>query len=534
VQHADAGRAMPKRRREVLEKNYEVERIIAARGAGRARQYLVKWEGWSEAENTWEPRSNLHPSTVTAYEKDLARRKEAAEAREEGESGDEGDESEDEAEGEKDIEEVASVASRRRAKKARQEKVPRGRAPSWTMVKYFDDGRSEWVHTSGLRHVVGRKYAPPADETSVDEARRKIRIRHVLSQALREARHDAGDFEATRPAHLIDAAKLAELQPSMRDAALEAETRRLAEAEGLTLVPAATATGLKYVGFCPRASPCKPFGIAIYDYDKGKATSHGYYHTAWEAALVVARLLGAEGSAAAAAKSTAKMAGSRTRREEQEVGVAAAEPGCSEGAIRCPKCGKGFKNIAGQRSHLKVCGATAVARGNAQAEEQRRATAAAAAARARSPERWSRLLQWAHDGGQPQPTTDFRSTSSRHHRADRASGASPRRVHIHTCMLSLRSVGSARSCVPFLACGRAGCRPVGMQWPLLVAGQRRLSLAASDASPHRRCLSSRRWAAEWGDVRGHDRARTGAVRGHRVREHVRAARCRDEAADEAH
>jgi hypothetical protein len=34
---------------------YEVERIIEKRGA----KFLVKWKGYGESENTWEPRGNL-------------------------------------------------------------------------------------------------------------------------------------------------------------------------------------------------------------------------------------------------------------------------------------------------------------------------------------------------------------------------------------------------------------------------------------------------------------------------------------------
>src|SRR5260370_27043984 len=52
------------------EEEYEVERVINHRHAGRARtlQYLVKWIGDPEADNTWEPADQVHtPQLVNAY-----------------------------------------------------------------------------------------------------------------------------------------------------------------------------------------------------------------------------------------------------------------------------------------------------------------------------------------------------------------------------------------------------------------------------------------------------------------------------------
>ena len=61
----------------------------------------------------------------------------------------------------------------------------------------------------------------------------------------------------------------------------EAEARRLAAAEGLSLVPAATATG--YRGVYKINSRSKPFSAKV-SHD-GKQHSLGYYTTAAEAAL---------------------------------------------------------------------------------------------------------------------------------------------------------------------------------------------------------------------------------------------------------
>src|SRR5713226_5455177 len=52
------------------EKEYEVEWVINHRHAGRARtlQYLIKWKGYPEADNTWEPADQVHaPQIIKAY-----------------------------------------------------------------------------------------------------------------------------------------------------------------------------------------------------------------------------------------------------------------------------------------------------------------------------------------------------------------------------------------------------------------------------------------------------------------------------------
>jgi hypothetical protein len=50
---------------------YEVERILAARGAGARTQLLVKWLGYPEWEATWERASSVKataPEAVADYE----------------------------------------------------------------------------------------------------------------------------------------------------------------------------------------------------------------------------------------------------------------------------------------------------------------------------------------------------------------------------------------------------------------------------------------------------------------------------------
>src|SRR5579863_5556731 len=49
---------------------WEVERIVAMRlfGHNKKHQYCVRWKGYSEAHDTWEPVSNIHaPDLVAAF-----------------------------------------------------------------------------------------------------------------------------------------------------------------------------------------------------------------------------------------------------------------------------------------------------------------------------------------------------------------------------------------------------------------------------------------------------------------------------------
>ncbi len=52
------------------EEEYEVEKVINHRYTSRTRtlQYLVKWKGYPEADNTWEPADQVHaPKLTKAY-----------------------------------------------------------------------------------------------------------------------------------------------------------------------------------------------------------------------------------------------------------------------------------------------------------------------------------------------------------------------------------------------------------------------------------------------------------------------------------
>ena len=52
------------------EEEYKVEKVINHWHSGRARtlQYLIKWKGYPEADNTWEPADQVHaPHLIKAY-----------------------------------------------------------------------------------------------------------------------------------------------------------------------------------------------------------------------------------------------------------------------------------------------------------------------------------------------------------------------------------------------------------------------------------------------------------------------------------
>ena len=50
---------------ETVEEDYYVEKVLKHRDTDSGVEYLVKWEGFSHRENTWEPSS--HISNTNAY-----------------------------------------------------------------------------------------------------------------------------------------------------------------------------------------------------------------------------------------------------------------------------------------------------------------------------------------------------------------------------------------------------------------------------------------------------------------------------------
>src|SRR6266481_4538682 len=63
------------------EEEYEVERIVAHRQFGRLKrlQYLIKWKGYPESDNTWEPADQVHaPELIKHYQSAAAHQSSAA------------------------------------------------------------------------------------------------------------------------------------------------------------------------------------------------------------------------------------------------------------------------------------------------------------------------------------------------------------------------------------------------------------------------------------------------------------------------
>jgi len=51
------------------EEEYSVEKILDKRTKGGKVEYLIKWEGYPDSENTWEPQDNLDcPDIISAFE----------------------------------------------------------------------------------------------------------------------------------------------------------------------------------------------------------------------------------------------------------------------------------------------------------------------------------------------------------------------------------------------------------------------------------------------------------------------------------
>ena len=52
------------------EKEFIIEKLLEKRFIRRNTQYLVKWKGYGNEDNTWEPKSNLPPKIIKSYEKE--------------------------------------------------------------------------------------------------------------------------------------------------------------------------------------------------------------------------------------------------------------------------------------------------------------------------------------------------------------------------------------------------------------------------------------------------------------------------------
>lgn len=50
---------------------YEVEAIVDHKGTNKSRRFLIKWQGYPESDNSWEPRENINAEMVKEYEANL-------------------------------------------------------------------------------------------------------------------------------------------------------------------------------------------------------------------------------------------------------------------------------------------------------------------------------------------------------------------------------------------------------------------------------------------------------------------------------
>lgn len=64
------------------EEEFVVEKIIDSRVKGGKKEYFLKWKGFPDSENTWEPHDNLDcPELIQAYEDKAKKKKEDAKKR---------------------------------------------------------------------------------------------------------------------------------------------------------------------------------------------------------------------------------------------------------------------------------------------------------------------------------------------------------------------------------------------------------------------------------------------------------------------
>lgn len=74
---------------DLQEEEYVVERIIDKRTVKGKIEYYLKWKGYNDNENTWEPKENLDcPDLIEAFEKELAEKQKAKAEAKRGKSSD--------------------------------------------------------------------------------------------------------------------------------------------------------------------------------------------------------------------------------------------------------------------------------------------------------------------------------------------------------------------------------------------------------------------------------------------------------------
>ena len=162
-----------------------------------------------------------------------------------------------------------------------------------------DFGEADSEHAMWEAQALSLVSASDVPAAAMPEAaaatKRKAERKQAERKASRKVAEDVSDSEAVQC--VMDNL----IQRIEAEVAAEVWVRRAAADEDLILVQktsqAASASrnlcGFRFVGWSWQASPTKPWGASIYDTATKKQVSHGYFESTWEAALKVARVLGA-------------------------------------------------------------------------------------------------------------------------------------------------------------------------------------------------------------------------------------------------
>lgn len=51
-----------------IQQEYKIEKILQRKKVGRGYKYLIKWKGYPESENTWEPKRNFNAKGLQAIQ----------------------------------------------------------------------------------------------------------------------------------------------------------------------------------------------------------------------------------------------------------------------------------------------------------------------------------------------------------------------------------------------------------------------------------------------------------------------------------